>query len=59
MVEKAHRFQEDRNFNALVVEARKFAKKLILITTDWRPWDGKSIMYKPPALYTLLQQMKA
>lgn len=58
IVEEAHRFQEDKNFNALVVEARKFTKKLMLITTDWRPWDGKAIIYKPPALDTLLQKAK-
>jgi mannose-1-phosphate guanylyltransferase len=37
ILEEDHRFQEDKNFNALVVEARKFTKKLILITMDWKP----------------------
>ncbi|MBC7091642.1 MAG: DEAD/DEAH box helicase family protein [Nitrososphaeria archaeon] len=55
VVEEAHRFQEDKNFNSLVVEARKFTKKLILVTADWRPWDGRAIIYKPPPLDTLLK----
>lgn len=58
IVEEAHRFQEDRNFNSLVAEARKFTKKLILITADWKPWDGKAIIYKPPPIDTLLHQTK-
>ena len=55
VVEEAHRFQEDKNFNSLVVEARKFTRKLILVTADWRHWDGRAIIYRPQPLETLFK----
>lgn len=47
VVEEGHRFSQDSNLRALLIEARKFTKKLVLITTDWRTYEGIAKVYKP------------
>jgi hypothetical protein len=47
VIEEAHRFNGDANLRALLIEARKFVSKLILVTTDWRVYDGIAQVYKP------------
>jgi hypothetical protein len=47
IVEEGHRFSQDANLRALLIEARKFVRKLILITTDWRVYEGIAKVYKP------------
>ncbi len=40
VVEEGHRFSQDANMRALLIEGRKFVRKVILVTTDWRLYDG-------------------
>jgi Type IV secretion-system coupling protein DNA-binding domain len=47
VIEEGHRFGQDANMRALLIEARKFVRKLILITTDWRTYEGIAKVYKP------------
>ena len=48
IVEEAHRFRDDINLRSLMIEARKFLRKMILITTDWRDWEGIAPIFRPP-----------
>ena len=48
VVEEGHRFASDANLRALLIEARKFIRKLILVTTDWRVYEGIAQVVKPP-----------
>ena len=48
IIEEAHRFHDDQNLRALLIEARKFLRKLILITTDWQNWEGIAPVFRPP-----------
>lgn len=47
IIEEGHRFSSDTNLRALLIEARKFVRKLILVTTDWRVFEGIAKVYKP------------
>ena len=47
VVEEGHRFKDDTNLRALLIEARKFVRKLIIITTDWRTYEGITLTMKP------------
>jgi DNA helicase HerA-like ATPase len=47
VVEEGHRFKDDTNLRALLIEARKFVRKLIIITTDWRTYEGITLALKP------------
>jgi hypothetical protein len=48
VVEEGHRFGTDPNLRALLIEARKFVRKLILVTTDWSQFEGVCPSFKPP-----------
>ncbi|MDG6909309.1 MAG: hypothetical protein JRN08_02975 [Nitrososphaerota archaeon] len=45
--EEGHRFGQDAGLRALLIEARKFTRKLILVTTDWRLYEGTAKVFKP------------
>lgn len=47
VIEEAHRFSADVNLRALLIEARKFVRKLLLVTTDWRVYEGIARVFKP------------
>lgn len=47
VVEEGHRFSQDANLRALLIEGRKFARKVILVTTDWRTYEGIARVFKP------------
>ncbi len=47
VVEEGHRFAADSSLRALLIEARKFIEKLILVTTDWKVYDGITIVLRP------------
>jgi DNA helicase HerA-like ATPase len=47
VIEEGHRFSSDANLRALLIEARKFTRKLILITTDWKVYEGIAQVFKP------------
>jgi hypothetical protein len=46
-IDEAHRYSSDANLRALLIEARKFTRKVLLITTDWRVYEGICRVYKP------------
>lgn len=47
VIEEGHRFGSDPNLRALLIEARKFVRKLILVTTDWRQFGDIAKAFKP------------
>lgn len=47
VIEEGHRFKDDANLRALLIEARKFVRKLILVTTDWKVYEGITKVFKP------------
>lgn len=47
VIEEGHRFGQDANLRALLTEARKFVRKLILVTTDWKIYEGIAKAFKP------------
>ncbi|MDG6927123.1 MAG: DUF87 domain-containing protein [Nitrososphaerota archaeon] len=47
VVEEGHRFANDINLRTLLIEARKFVSKLIVVTTDWKVYDGITLILKP------------
>jgi hypothetical protein len=47
-VDEAHRYSSDANLRALLIEARKFTRKVLLITTDWRVYEGICPVVRPP-----------
>ncbi len=47
VVEEAHRFARDRELVTLVLEARKFTKKLLVLTADPSPWENLAPIYTP------------
>jgi Cdc6-like AAA superfamily ATPase len=49
VIEEGHRFSDDTNFRSLIIEARKFIKKLLVISTDWKAFEGMAETVKPPA----------
>ncbi len=47
VVDEAHRYAADANLRALLIEARKFTRKMLLVTTDWRVYEGIARVFKP------------
>jgi hypothetical protein len=47
VVEEGHRFATDANLRALLIEGKKFCRKVILVTTDWRVYEGIAKVFKP------------
>jgi len=47
VIEEAHRFSGDAQLRALLIEARKFVQKFVLVSTDWRIYEGIAKVYKP------------
>ncbi|MCL4340293.1 MAG: hypothetical protein JRN32_01400 [Nitrososphaerota archaeon] len=47
VIEEGHRFKDDTNLRALLIEARKFVRKLLIVTTDWRIYQGITMVLKP------------
>ena len=47
VVEEAHRFSSDANLRALLIKAQKFVRKLLLVTRDWRIYEGIARVFKP------------
>jgi hypothetical protein len=47
-IDEAHRYSSDANLRALLIEARKFTRKVLLVTTDWRVYEGICPSFKPP-----------
>jgi hypothetical protein len=47
VIEEGHRFSDDANLRALLIEARKFARKLIIVTTDWKVYADIAAVFKP------------
>lgn len=48
VVEEAHRFEKSENLMALAIEARKFLRKLIIVTTNWKPYRDIAQIFRPP-----------
>lgn len=40
VIEVGYRFSQDVIHRAFLIEARKFTRKVILVTTDWRIFEG-------------------
>jgi hypothetical protein len=47
VVEEGYRFTQDPNLRALLIEGRKFCRKVILVTTDHREFSGIAKTFKP------------
>lgn len=47
VIEEGHRFSQDANLRALLIEGRKFCRKVLLITTDYREFGGIAKTFKP------------
>lgn len=47
VIEEGHRFGQDQGLRAFLTEARKFTRKVILVTTDWRLYEGIAKVFKP------------
>jgi hypothetical protein len=47
-IDESHRYSSDANLRALLIEARKFTRKVLLITTDWRVYAGICPSFRPP-----------
>lgn len=47
IVEEGHRFSADPNLRALLIEARKFMRKFLLVTTDWQVYRDIALVFKP------------
>jgi hypothetical protein len=47
IIEEGHRFEGDANLRGLLIEARKFVRKVIVITTDWRVYGDIAKVFKP------------
>ena len=47
VVEEGHRFSQDPNLRALLIEGRKWCRKVILVTTDYREFSGIAKAFKP------------
>jgi hypothetical protein len=52
IIEEGHRFEGDANLRGLLIEARKFVRKLIIVTTDWRMYGDIAQVFKPGAWKT-------
>jgi len=49
IIEESHRFSDDPNLKSLIIEAGKFIRKLLVISTDWKAFKGMAEIVKPPA----------
>ena len=47
VIEEGHNFAQDPNLRAFLIEGRKFCRKVILVTTDWRVYEGIARVFKP------------
>ncbi|MGD0318941.1 MAG: hypothetical protein ABSB56_04535 [Nitrososphaerales archaeon] len=47
IIEEGHRFEGDANLRGLLIEARKFVRKVIVVTTDWRVYGDVARIFKP------------
>ncbi len=47
LVDEAHRYSQDANLRALLIEARKWTRKFLLVSTDWRVYEGIAKVFKP------------
>ena len=47
IVEEGHRFAQDPGLRALLIEARKFTRKIVLVCTDFREFAGIGKTFKP------------
>lgn len=47
VIEEGHRFAQDLQLRALLTEARKFCRKVLLVTTDWKVYEGIAKTFKP------------
>lgn len=47
VVEEGHRFSQDPNLRALLIEGRKFCRKVLLVTTDHEAFRGIAKVFKP------------
>lgn len=59
IIEEAHRFNADVNLRSLLIEARKFIRKLILVTTDWSVYEGIAPVFRPQPWQQEPQEEKA
>lgn len=48
VVEEAHRFHDLPSLRSFIVEARKFTRKLLVVCTDWKLFEGLGRIVKPP-----------
>jgi hypothetical protein len=56
VIEEGHRFGSDANLRALLIEARKFIRKLILVTTDWKQFGDIAKAFKPQPWESMTEQ---
>ncbi len=47
VIEEGHRFSQDANLRALLIEGRKFCRKVLLVTTDYEAFRGIAKVFKP------------
>ena len=47
LVDEAHRYPQEANLRALLIEVRKFTRKFLLVSTDWRVYEGIARVFKP------------
>jgi len=47
VIEEAERFATDPDMRSFINEAGKFLRKLIIVTSDWRAFEGMAVMLKP------------
>lgn len=47
VVEEGHKFANDPNLRALLIEARKFTRKFLLVCTAWRQFSDIAKVFKP------------
>lgn len=47
LVDEAHRFSNDQNLRSLIIEGRKWLAKMLVVTTDWKVYEGIAKVFKP------------
>ncbi|MDG6934176.1 MAG: hypothetical protein JRN68_05720 [Nitrososphaerota archaeon] len=47
VIEEAERFATDPDMRSFVNEAGKFLRKLIIVTSDWRAFEGMAVILRP------------
>ena len=48
IIEEGHRFSDNPSLKALLIESRKFVRKLVIVSTPWQPWQGLAQIIRPP-----------